>query len=72
MAGQNAFLRNKSGKSPLASWPRLSFAAFALAVFAPAVFVLGSQSAAFAQTNARASIEGRQAHPDRAITDCFL
>ncbi len=45
MAGRNAFLRNKSGKAPLTSWPPLSFAAFALAVFA-----LGSQGAAFAQT----------------------
>jgi photosystem II stability/assembly factor-like uncharacterized protein len=43
MAGRNAFLRNKSGKALLTS-------VFALAVFSPAVFVLGSQSAAFAQT----------------------
>ena len=49
MAGRNAFLRDKSGKV-LTSWPPVFFAAFALVVFAPAVFVLGSPGAAFAQT----------------------
>ena len=45
MAGQNAFLRNKSSKALLTLWPPLFFVVFALAVFA-----LCSHRAAFAQT----------------------
>jgi photosystem II stability/assembly factor-like uncharacterized protein len=59
MAGQNAFLRNKSGKAQPTSWPPLFFAAFALAVF-----VLSSPNAAFAQ--AKPERQSKAAKPTQA------